>query len=123
MERILAERGVAEAVRFYFRGPLLAGVPKGPSWDAQIEWCAAAATPQGFLGAYRVTIDRPSMADALGAIRSPTLILVGEKDTLYLEDAERMRRKLASGLGRPQASLAARKAKEAARSEGPKNLR
>jgi len=95
VERIVAEEGVAEAVRFYFRGPLLAGVPKGPSWDAQIEWCAAAATPQGFLGAYRVTIDRPSMAETLGAIRSPTLILVGEKDALYLEDAELMRRRIA----------------------------
>ncbi len=94
VERIVTEDGVAEAVRFYFRGPLLAGVPKGPAWNAQIERCAAAATPQGFLGAYRVAIDRPSMVDGLGAIRSPALILVGEKDALYLEDAELMRSRI-----------------------------
>lgn len=94
VERVAAERGLAEAVRFYFRGPLLAGVPQGPAWEAQIERWAAAATPQGFLGTYRVTIDRPSMADALGAIRAPTLILVGEKDALYLEEADLMRRRI-----------------------------
>ena len=92
VERIAAERGLAEAVRFYFRGPLLAGVPQGPAWEAQIERWVAAATPQGFLGTYRVTIDRPSMTDALGEIQVPTLILVGEKDALYLGDAELMRR-------------------------------
>ena len=91
VEQVVAERGVTEGVRFYFTGPLLAGVPKGPAWDAEMNRLAAMATPQGFLGAYRVTIDRPSMADTLGTIRAPTLILVGEKDTLYLEDAERMR--------------------------------
>lgn len=94
VERVMADRGLAEAVRFYFRGPLLEGVPRGPMWEAQVERWIAATTPQGFLGTYRVTIDRPSMADALEAIRAPTLILVGEKDRLYLEDAELMRRRI-----------------------------
>jgi pimeloyl-ACP methyl ester carboxylesterase len=55
---------------------------------------AARATPHGFLGCYAVTIDRPSMIEELDRIPAPTLILVGERDTLYLEEAESMARRI-----------------------------
>jgi pimeloyl-ACP methyl ester carboxylesterase len=90
VERMLARRGLPEAFRFYFNGPLFKGVPRNSRYEAQVAAWAACATPHGFGGSYRVTIDRPSMIEELDRIQAPTLILVGERDTLYLEDAERM---------------------------------
>jgi pimeloyl-ACP methyl ester carboxylesterase len=96
VEQVLARDGLREAFRFYFDGPLFERVPREEPLAAQYEAWAARATPHGFGGSYRVTIDRPSMVGELGRIHAPTLILVGEHDTLYLEDAEMMARRIPS---------------------------
>lgn len=92
VERVLARGGLAEAFQYYFNGALFRGVAREPRFEAQVAAWAAIATPHGFLGTYRVTIDRPSMIKELDRIHAPTLILVGERDTRYLEDAEVMAR-------------------------------
>jgi pimeloyl-ACP methyl ester carboxylesterase len=94
VERVLDRSGLREAFRFYFNGPLFKGVTRSSRYEAQVEAWAACATPHGFGGSYRVTIDRPSMIEELDRIHAPTLILVGERDTLYLEEAERMARRI-----------------------------
>jgi pimeloyl-ACP methyl ester carboxylesterase len=94
VERVLERGGLPEAFRFYFNGPLFRGVPREERFEAQVEAWASAATRQGFLGCYRVTIDRPSMTADLDRIQAPTLILVGERDTFYHEDAELMARRI-----------------------------
>jgi pimeloyl-ACP methyl ester carboxylesterase len=94
VERVMSREGVREAYRFYFNGPLFKGVPRESRFEAQVEAWAANATPHGFAGCYRVTIDRPSMVEDLDRIKAPTLILVGERDTLYLGDAEVMARRI-----------------------------
>lgn len=94
VEQVLARDGLREAFRFYFAGPLFERVPREKSLVAQYEAWAARATPHGFGGSYRVTIDRPSMVGELRRIHAPTLILVGECDTLYLGDAEIMARRI-----------------------------
>ena len=50
--------------------------------------------PVGDCGCYRVTIDRPSMAGELNRITAPTLVLVGEHDVHYLEEAELMAKRI-----------------------------
>jgi 3-oxoadipate enol-lactonase len=94
VERVFEREGLPAAVRFYFRGPLLKGVERGGQFEALVEGLAASATPQGFIGGYRVAVERPSMAAELHRIHAPTLILVGELDRLYLDDAELMRRRI-----------------------------
>ena len=90
VEQVLSREGLREAYRFYFGGPLFKGVHLKSRLEPQLETWAASATPHGFSGSYRVTIDRPSMVAELHRIVAPTLILVGERDALYLEDAELM---------------------------------
>jgi pimeloyl-ACP methyl ester carboxylesterase len=92
VEQVLAREGLRAAYRYYFDGPLFEGVRRDAAFEASRERWAAAATRHGFTGCYRVTIDRPSMVEALGRIQAPTLVLVGEKDTYYLDEAERMTR-------------------------------
>lgn len=82
--------GLAQTYRFYFSGPLFEGVPRTPAFNQQLDACVRWATPHGFLGCFGVTIDRPSMADDLHEISAPTLILVGERDVHYLDEAELM---------------------------------
>ncbi len=90
VEQVLSRDGVRAAYRFYFGGPLFKGVQRESRLEPEVEAWAASATPHGFSGAYGVTIDRPSMVAELHRIQAPTLILVGERDALYLEDAELM---------------------------------
>ncbi len=94
IEQIMARDGLAEAYRVYFNGPLLKGIQKEARFMAQIDGWAARATPHGFLGNYRVTIDRPSLFEALPRISAPTLVMVGENDTYYLDEAEAMSRQI-----------------------------
>jgi pimeloyl-ACP methyl ester carboxylesterase len=96
VEQVLARDGLREAFRFYFDGPLFKRVPRQKRLQPQYEAWAARATPHGFGGGYRVTIDRPSMIGELDRIQAPTLILVGERDTLYLDEAETMARRIPS---------------------------
>jgi len=96
VERVLARDGLREAFRFYFGGSLFKQVPRDSRSDAVFEMYAARATPHGFLGSYAVTIDRPAMIEELDRIQAPTLILVGERDTLYLEEAATMARRIPS---------------------------
>jgi pimeloyl-ACP methyl ester carboxylesterase len=94
VEQVLMRDGLSEAYRFYFGGPLFKGVHPESRQGSQLDAWAASATPHGFSESYRVTIDRPSMVAELHRIQAPTLILVGERDALYLEEAELMARKI-----------------------------
>lgn len=94
VEQVMAREGLPAAYRYYFDGPLFGGVPRDARFEAMMARCAAAATPHGFTGCYRVTIDRPSMVEGLDRIQAPTLVLVGEKDTYYLDEAEMMARRI-----------------------------
>jgi pimeloyl-ACP methyl ester carboxylesterase len=88
VEKILDEKGIKEAYDFYFSGSLFDGLSEENAIQEAIALARAKATPHGFKGCFRVTIDRPSMVDKLCAIQCPTLILVGENDTHYLTEAE-----------------------------------
>lgn len=90
VEDLLDTKGIVETYDFYFSGELFDGVTNQPEIMEQLALFRAKATPHGFKGCFRVTIDRPSMMSKLGVIRCPTLIMVGENDTHYLAEAERM---------------------------------
>jgi len=94
VEQVLARDGLQAAYRFYFGGSLFKGVAEQDGPNSPFEGLAAKATPHGFSGCYRVTIDRPSMVEELHRIQAPTLILVGERDVHYLDDAELMARRI-----------------------------
>ncbi len=91
---ILHRDGLEEAYRFYFSGPLFAGLEQAGELPSMLAAMAARATPHGFEGCYRVTIDRPSMAEDLHRIAANTLILVGERDVHYLSEADLMQKRI-----------------------------
>jgi len=88
VETMLDEKGLEETYDFYFSGTLFDGLMAQEKLHHMIALFREKATPQGFKGCFRVTIDRPSLVDELKLIRCPTLILVGENDTHYLVEAE-----------------------------------
>ena len=89
VEEVLAREGVEETYRFYFKdNPLFKDVKKDMTGGVMVY--AKKATAHGFLGSFRVTIDRPSLVDELHRIQAPTLVIVGERDKHYLADAELM---------------------------------
>lgn len=90
VERVLDEDGLEAAYQFYFGGALFEGIPDSGKLGPELSGALGRATPHGFRGCYRVTIDRPSMAGELNRITAPTLVLVGEYDVHYLEEAELM---------------------------------
>ena len=96
VKQVLSREGLRGAYRFYFGGSLFKGAPRESWVEAVLEAWAARATPHGFSGCYRVTIDRPSMVAELHRIQAPTLILVGERDALYLEEADLMAQRIPS---------------------------
>lgn len=111
VEAMLDEKGLAETFRFYFSGTLFEGLLEKEEFQSQIEGCRDRATAHGFMGCFRVTIDRPSLVEHLGAITCPTLILVGETDAHYLAEAELLERKIKSskrvvmpGVGHPMSA-------------------
>ena len=111
VEKILDEKGIKEAYDFYFSGSLFDGLSEENAIQEAIALARAKATPHGFKGCFRVTIDRPSMVDKLCAIQCPTLILVGENDTHYLTEAEILeqaitnaKRVVMPGVGHPMAA-------------------
>ena len=91
---VLEDKGLEETYRFYFEGPLFEGLEQDGELPPMLASLAARATPHGFRGCYRVTIDRPSMFEELHRIEAPTLILVGERDVHYLDEADRMQRRI-----------------------------
>ncbi|MEH6582566.1 MAG: alpha/beta hydrolase [Halioglobus sp.] len=92
VEGILETKGINATYDFYFSGMLFDGISEDNDIQEKIALARAKATPHGFKGCFRVTIDRPSLVDELGVIQCPTLILVGEKDTHYLAEAELLER-------------------------------
>jgi pimeloyl-ACP methyl ester carboxylesterase len=90
--QVLEADGLAEAYRMYFGGPLFDGIADRGEGAVDLERLARNATPDGFVGCFRVTIDRPSVVDGLHRITAPTLVLVGANDVHYLQDAELMSR-------------------------------
>ncbi len=91
---VLHREGLEEAYRFYFSGPLFAGLEGVGELPPALASMAARATPHGFAGCYRVTIERPSMAKDLNRITANTLILVGERDIHYLDEADLMQKRI-----------------------------
>jgi pimeloyl-ACP methyl ester carboxylesterase len=91
---VLERKGLEEAYRFYFSGALFKGLAQEGELPPMIASLSAQATPNGFRGCYRVTIDRPSMTEELSRIEAPTLILVGEHDVHYLDEADRMQQRI-----------------------------
>jgi len=88
VEEILNREGLEETYKFYFSGPLFEGAFNNDDFNSKVEHVLKKATPHGFLGCFRVTIDRPSMVNELLKITAPTLILVGERDRHYLVEAD-----------------------------------
>lgn len=94
VEAVLDEKGIEATYDFYFSGALFEGVLENENLKAQISQCRDRATPHGFKGCFRVTIDRPSLVERLDRISCPTLILVGETDVHYLEEAKLLEKKI-----------------------------
>ena len=88
IEAILEGDGLVKAYDFYFSGPLFEGESDKPKFKKQIKSVVEKATSHGFQGCFRVTIDRPSMIDALKNIQAPTLVIVGERDKHYMTEAD-----------------------------------
>ena len=103
---MLERDGVRAAYDFYFGGQLFAGAREGDGFVVDMDAMAERATPHGFRGCFRVTIDRPSMIEDLHRISAPTLVVVGGNDVHYLDEAVLMadsipdaRRVVLDGLG------------------------
>ena len=111
VEQVLDNKGLKETYDFYFSGALFDGLLERRKFHETIALFREKATPQGFKGCFRVTIDRPSLIDQLSLIQSPTLILVGENDTHYLAEAELLektisnaKRVVMAGVGHPMSA-------------------
>lgn len=120
VEQMLDDKGLKETYEFYFSGILFDGLLEREKFHELITLFREKATPQGFKGCFRVTIDRRSLVEELSLIQSPTLILVGENDTHYLAEAELLERTISNakkvimaGVGHPM-SMQDPKAFEAA---------
>jgi pimeloyl-ACP methyl ester carboxylesterase len=92
VEQVLAQEGLEKTYAYYFSGPLFAGI--GEDAMRETAQMAKKASVQGFSGSFRVTIDRPSLANELYKISAPTLILVGEQDHHYLAEAQLMAQRI-----------------------------
>lgn len=88
IEEVLDTQGIKATYDFYFSGPLFEDLRNDANFTEHVQRVLASATPHGFKGCFRVTIDRPSMVDALPRIQAPTLVLVGDRDTHYLAEAD-----------------------------------
>ena len=111
VEEMLEKKGIEDTYDFYFSGALFDGVLASADVKNQLALARSKATPHGFKGCFRVTIDRPSLVDRLESIQCPTLIMVGENDTHYLAEAELLERSISSakrvvmaGVGHPMAA-------------------
>ena len=96
VEEILDAKGIDATYDFYFSGALFEGLLESRELQEQITLARLKATPHGFKGCFRVTIDLPSLVDRLNDIHCPTLILVGENDTHYLAEAELLERTISN---------------------------
>jgi 3-oxoadipate enol-lactonase len=94
VEDMLQQRGLEETYKFYFSGPIFEDVANNDGFSENIARLLSKATPHGFQGCFRVTIDRPSMVDELHKVTAPTLILVGERDIHYLDEADLLAQKI-----------------------------
>lgn len=97
--KVLDEEGIEAAYRFYFGGPLFDALSARQdageiTMSSPLEAFSKMATSHGFEGCYRVTIERPSMAEDLHRITAPTLVLVGELDKHYLDEADAMQQRI-----------------------------
>ena len=101
MQQVMVRHGYAETadgvrIAYQVSGELFDGVLDSRETQTLLSLISEKATPHGFKGCFRVTIDRPSLVGSLHLIQCPTLILVGENDTHYLAEAELLRRKIAN---------------------------
>jgi len=88
IEGMLEQEGLRRTYEFYFSGPLFEGESKKKEFKENMARVIEKATPHGFQGCFRVTIDRPSMVNDLKKIQAPTLVLVGERDAYYVIEAD-----------------------------------
>ena len=88
VEEVLKQKGLKETYDFYFSGPLFEKAKNADEMKKKIDLSLKKATPHGFSGCYRLTIDRPSMVDELHKITAPTLVLAGERDKHYVVEAD-----------------------------------
>jgi len=108
VETVLDTKGVNATYDFYYSGTLFEGLLERREFKEQIALARSRATPHGFKGCFRVTIDRQSLVNKLNVILCPTLILVGENDTHYLAESELLERTISNanrvvmpGVGHP----------------------
>ncbi len=94
VEDMLQQQGLEETYNFYFSGPMFEGANNSADFQRNIARMLSKATPQGFQGCFRVTIDRPTMVSELPGITAPTLILVGARDIHYLDEADLLAEKI-----------------------------
>ncbi len=82
------QTSLSEAYEFYFSGPMFEGTLKKVEIVKKMRHVIAKATKQGFLGCFKVTIERESIVDQLSDVSAPTLVMVGERDTHYVVEAD-----------------------------------
>ena len=119
VEKVLDTKGVNATYEFYYSGALFEGLMERREFQEQVALARSIATPHGFKGCFRVTIDRQSLVDQLNVIQCPTLILVGENDSHYLAEAELLERTISKanrvvvpGVGHPMSAQNPRRFEE-----------
>lgn len=90
VEEVLDRDGIEATYDFYFSGSLFEDAMERGHFREQFARVRSKATADGFKGCFRVTIDRPSLIEQLSVIEAPALVIVGERDTHYLPEADRI---------------------------------
>ncbi len=94
IEDLLYSAGIEETYWHYFSGPLFDGVKRDSKFENRLRQIIAKASVDGFQGCFRVTIDRPSLVSELDRITAATLVIVGEHDAHYLNEADLLAEKI-----------------------------
>ena len=96
VEQVVIENSMSDAYSYYFSGPMFEGMLNKDDIADKMRDVIAKATKPGFLGCFKVTIERESIVDRLDQITAPTLIMAGERDVHYVEEAELLLERIAN---------------------------